>query len=217
MAGFQYSGESRSQGARPWPRTFEMDASTTLTIGDLLVPTTNGKLIKVAAQTTKPEFIANETKTSTATGGETIEVVDALRGGAIWVSKFTPMFADKVAGSGSATSIVLSDASLNFSSDDWKGGQIYCKETNEQRTITASSTTGAGPYVTTFTVTQPFSKSSTGLTFSATPLGLDVLAGKLIASTFDTLSQVIADLTGGPCQVIKVDLIKRLVYNVFIP
>lgn len=211
---FQFSGESRN-GTKPWTRPFEMSPSITLSIGDLLIPTTTGKLIKVAAQDARPEFVANETKTSTATGGEEIEVVDILRAAGIWKVGFTPMFASKTAGSGTTTSILLSDASLNFSANDWRGGKIYCHSTGEQRTITASSTSGSGPYDTTFTVTQPFSKTSTGLIFSATPLGPDVLAAKLIATTFDTISQVIADLTGGYAQIIRVDMRNKLLYAVF--
>lgn len=215
MPSFYFSGKSRN-GTRPWTEQYEIDASATITIGDLLIPSsTTGKIIKVAAQTARPEFVANETKTQTATGGETGETLDIMRGSGIWKVGFTPMFSSKTAGSGSTTSIVLSDASLNFSANDWRGGKIYCHNTGETRTITASSTSGSGPYDTTFTVTQPFSQTSTGLVFSATPLGLDVTAAKLIATTFDTITQVIADLTGGYAQILGVDMVNRLLYVVF--
>lgn len=213
MPSFQFSGESRN-GTKPWPRQFEMNASATITIGDLLIPTTTGKLIKVAAQDARPEFVANETKTATATGGEEIEVVDIGRAAMIWRVGFTPTVNNLLGQADGTTLIGEVIAPATYNADDYKGGKLYCKEYNETRTITASEAKTSGNAME-LTVSQPFSGTTVGKTLSATPLGLDVLAAKLIATNYNTISQVIADLTGGYAQIIRVDMVKRELYVVF--
>lgn len=197
----------------------EMAPSLTLATGDPCVIDSNGKVAKTGAQTDRPAFVATGAAVSTATGGETGNFLEIGRQQFIWKMPFTPLYNGVTAASGgSTTTVKLPNSPATYSTGDWIGGQVRCKETGEQRTITASDNPTAGNTLT-LTVTQPFSKTTDGLTFSATPLGRKVTAGKLVTSTFDAPSQAIADLTGGNLQIEDgegggVDLLQNLVYCV---
>lgn len=197
-------------GARPLLVEREMTPSVTITKGDFLeLP--NGKASKIGAQDDEPLFVANETKTSTATGGEKIECVAVGKLDSIWETAITPALNLLTGLSGSSTTAaVILSATTSYSLSDFVGGQLYCKELKQQRTITASTAVTA-PNNITLTVTQPFTESVEGKTLSATPLGLNRSAVKFIASTFNTPSQAIADLTGGHCDIQGVDMVRNVV------
>lgn len=204
---------------------YEGEPSTQFNAGAPCKFGTDGKLTPCSAQTDRPQAVNQASILTTAGGGEAPLVMDIGWTDSIWKAFITPKLNGVTAQTGGSTStvIVLSDAA--YSANDWVGGQVFIKELNMFATITAStSTSGASQNMTlTFTCAYvvgqkyqsgpPFAgtgqllpKVPDGLTIYATPLGLNVAAAKLIATTFDTVSQVIADKTGGYIQIIEVVL-----------
>jgi hypothetical protein len=202
------------RGGKVIPIEKEFVGSVALVDGDMLEISATGRLQKASAQNAKIQYIFDGAGV-TSTPDDPLLVLDAGLGDFEWSMPITPVLNDAVGkAGGSTTSIVIAQAVQNYAADDFKGGKIWCKETNEQRTITAS-TLSNNPSDVTFTVDKAFSKSSVGLTFRVTPLGLSRTACKLVAATFDVISQTIADLTGGNLQVMKVDLLNKVVYVMF--
>lgn len=207
---------------------YEQAPSVTIADGFLCDFGTDGKLKAVASQTARPQAVLKKASTSTANGGERAETLDIGWSDTIWSVPFVPQLNGVVAQAGGSASVirVLSDAAYN--ADDWKGGTVYIKELGLIATITASGApSGAGQNLD-LTITSAIkpqdaeisgmnglfatgagkllSGDPVGNTIYATPLGRDVLAAKLKASTFDTISQVIADQTGGFAQIMGVGL-----------
>lgn len=201
------------RGGRPIPFSLELEASLTLTAGQLGKPSANGKLQKISANTDSPFAVVNTDGISTATGGERIEVVSAGWRDFLWSFPITPALTGATGqAGGSTTLVVIPSPTVNYSANDFVGGQVLVG--TEQRTITASSAVTA-PANITLTVTQPFTGSTIGKTgIKATPLGINRTAVRW-ESTFETISQVISELTGGPINVWRVDLVENLVRGFF--
>lgn len=205
------------RGGRPIPFRKEMEVSLSLLEGQALEPSANGKLQKINANTDNPIWIVNTPATSTATDGAQVEVVSAGPKDFLWTFPIVPALGG-IAGAvgqagGSATQVVIPSPTTNYSSGDFIGGQVLVG--TEQRTITASSAVTA-PANITLTVSQPFSQTTVGKTgIKATPLGMDVVAARW-ESTFETISQVISELTGGPITVVQVDLDQNAVRGYFV-
>lgn len=190
----------------------EMLPSVTIAAGDPLIFDATGKVKKCTAKTDLPLYVAAETKTSTATGGEKIEVYEIGRGDLIWKVLFTPLYKNQVASAGgSTTSIILPSAPETYSANDWRGGKIFCVETRQLLTITASDNPSAGNPLT-LTVTQPLTSTSVGKTFHATFLGFDDTAVQLKGTVFDEPSQTIAEITGGKLRMMDVNLPYNEIY-----
>lgn len=207
---------------------YEGEASTAFLYGVPCKFDANGKLSPIAAQTDRPQGIAKYPVTTTATGGETILLQDIGWTDSIWKAYIVPQLNGVTAQTGGSTTsvIVLSDQA--YAAGAWIGGQVFIKELNMFATITASTvTTGSGqPMTLSFTTAYtasggtrvnsgvpPFAalgqvlpKVPDGLTIYATPLGLNVAAAKFDAATLSTISQAIADKTGGYFQVLEVVL-----------
>ncbi|HIA55382.1 MAG TPA: hypothetical protein EYN91_25415 [Candidatus Melainabacteria bacterium] len=202
------------RGGRPIPMQLEMEAGISIQAGQALEPSAAGKLQKINGNQDNPPWIANTPATSTATGGERVEVVHTGNKDHIWNFPITPALNNATGqAGGSATQVVIPSPTTNYSSGDFIGGQVLVG--TEQRTITASSAVTA-PANITLTVTQPFTGSTVGKTgIKATPLGADVVAARW-ESTLETISQVISELTGGPIAVVDVDLIRNVVHGYFV-
>lgn len=198
--------------ARPIPREVELEPSITVNRDSFLIKSANGKYQAPSANTDRPQAVSVASQTSTATGGEKALTLDIGFGQHIWRVPFTPVVNRLAAQAASTTTTIKVLAPATYSANDFRGGKIYCPQTGEQATIISSTAASSGASMD-LVVSKPFSLASTvGVLFSATPLGLTRTAVKLIATTFDAPSQVIADLTGGSLEIWDVDLRAGLVY-----
>lgn len=205
----------------------EFAPSKTYSAGILLEFDNAGKLVQVTSQTSRPQYVLTSDITTTANGGERGIVKDIGWGDAIWKVGFTPQINGLVAQSGGSTSVIRVLADQAYSANDFRGGRVFVKEQNKIAIITASSSAaGAGSNLdlTITSAVTPLDASINGMnnlfpakgallpadpvgsTIYATPLGTGVLASKLAATTFDSISQAIADKTGGFGQIMGVNL-----------
>lgn len=213
-------------GGRLLPVEYEMAPSITIANSIPLKFGLDGKLTPISAIADRPDAVSLADKTSTANGGEQALVGDIGFTESEWKCFITPLLNGVVAQAGGSTStiIVLGDAA--YSANDWRGGQVYIKEWNLLAIISASSACSGAGQPMTFTITsayqptdatisgEPFNNlpkgallpaAPDGKTIYATPLGRQVTAAKFHTG-FQTISQLIADRTGGYFKVMGVNL-----------
>ena len=232
-------------GGRPQLVQLEMEVSTTLKDGDPCNISSNGKVQKCQNQTDKPLFISAAAQVSTATGGETGLFMHASPYDAIWETSFTPTYNKVTAQSGgSTTTALIADAATVYSSNAFQGGQIGCWGNAAQGsnllsgtgaamtypsatifnqlnkgpllTITASSAVASPPGNCTLTVVTPFSNTPDGSIISVTPIGMQVVAGQLVATSLDSITQDPTKFTSGYLRVLNVDVMKGLAEVMFL-
>jgi hypothetical protein len=157
------------------------------------------------------------------------DVIPAQNGMGIWRVSFTPKFLNVVAnGGGSATSIILPNSPNTWGANALVGGTLYCASTNQQLQITASSSVTAGNPITLTTVAplgQPGATiSSSGLTFSCTPLGRGMsgykfdTSGGTVANSGYIPSQLgvgSADASGGFNTIFEIDLQNQFIFVIW--
>lgn len=177
----------------------QLAASQTVAVGDALT-VSNGELTVATSSTTQIDAIAAEA----AVSGTTDIVKPACypaRGEKCWEVGFTPLHDNVTASGGSTTTAVIAQA--GYSGNEVRYGFMYLHGTRELRRISASSATSGGNI--TLTTEEPFSRAVVnGDKISTVPFGIE--ADPKLA-TKATLSSAVADATGGPVRVKKVDML----------
>lgn len=207
MAGFSWV--KSLTGTRDIRRTGHVIAavSTTFTKGDAL-KFTGGKLA-AAGTTDVVEYIADATKTTAASDEETLDVIKV--DGNLFLVSFTPLLNDIAVNSGSTTTALA--ALTDGTSDDLKGGLVYCKETGDTRIITANTYSSN---VVTITVGKAFSRALTSSdTIRVVPFGYGSKAVQLSGAS--TIATTRAAATGGKVAIYGVSMAKKQAEVFFIP
>lgn len=165
----------------------------------------SGKAIKCSGQTDKPDFIFAEAKVSGAADLVLVRVIPTLRGFRRFSTIFTPLVNGLAAQSGSSETVVKV-ALTDGSADDLNGGLVYIPELDEVRNILDSSYSSN---VVTITVLTAFSRAITvNDTVVVVPFNVGY-SPKLKSSTFDTISNAIADKNNGYCKLHKIDMKRK--------
>lgn len=214
-------------GASAVIRNHEMEPSLSLIDGMLLEFAATSKVQQISNVANLPIGVCAGNADSTANGGESTKVLDIGLDDSIWKCYITPKLNGVVALAGGSTSTIKVPSDAAYNANDWKGGYVYIKEMGLVAKITASDNPSGAAQPMTFTITsalKPHSISGEsdlfpasgallpsapdGMTIYATPLGQTIAAAKL-TSDFKTISQLIADKTGGHAQILEVHLEAR--------
>lgn len=205
MAGFSYKRARNGSVKDHYRKDAQLAASQTVLKGDALI-LANGELrVATSSDTSGIDFIADQAMTSGTTDIKRPMCVPFKGSNLVAEVPVTPILNEVVATSGSTTTAAVPTSGL--SGNDLQYGVIYCKALNEQRVISASTATSSGS--STITVVEPFSRAiAAGDIISVVPFGIGAdpkLADK------KSLSSAVADKTGGPVLVQKVDLKRKVV------
>lgn len=205
MSSFRYKRNLGGDCSDHPRKDMQLAASQTVLKGNALVRE-NGELrVATASDTSKIDCVAAEDMTSSTTDIKKPKVIAATGTVNVFENDIDPLLDEVVATGGSTTTAAVPTSGL--SSNDLRYGLMYCKELNEQRVISASTATSSGS--STLTTVEPFSRAiAAGDTISAIPFGVGAdpkLADK------DSVSCAVADKTGGPVIVEKVDLKRQMV------
>ncbi len=195
-----------------------------------------GSLVNLSANPPVPNQIGNGYNATAGPGGNQAvmstggfaEVIPAQNGMGIWRTTFTPVVPTFVSSTtGSPTSIICPSSPATYSAGAFVGGTLYCKSTNQQLQITASSSVTVGNPIT-FTTVAPIGQpgatiNADGLQFSATPLGRGMTGLKFsslvsVAADGYVPSQLgvgSADWSGGFIQIFDVDIQNGYVFVIF--
>lgn len=205
MSGFSFKRTRGGDGDDYLRRDAQLAASQTVLKGDALI-LENGELrVATASDTSYIDCIAAQDMTSSTTDIKKPMTIAARGAGNVFEDTITPLLSSVTATGGSTTTAIVPTSGL--SSNDLRYGFVYCKELNEQRVISASTATSGG--VSTLTVVEPFSRAiAAGDTISAIPFGVG--ADPKLASK-NSISSAVADKTGGPVIVEKVDLKRQVI------
>ncbi len=176
----------------------QLAASQTAAVGDAFV-VSNGELTAASNATPQIDAIIAEAALSGTTDIVRPAHVPA-RGEKIWDVGCAPLHDGVTASGGSTTTAIIAQA--GYVGNELQYGVMYLKGTNEHRRISASSATSGGNI--TLTTEEPFSRAVVnGDVISTVPFGIE---GDPKLATKATLSSAVADKTGGPVRVKRVNL-----------
>lgn len=205
MANFRYKRNLGGDCSDHPRKDMQLAASQTVAKGNALIRA-NGELrVATSSDTSGIDCIAAEAKSSSTTDIVKPMVIPAKATQNVFENDITPLLDAVTATGGSTTTAIVPTSGL--SSNDLQYGTMFCKETGEQRRISASTATSGG--LSTLTTEEPFSRAiAAGDTISAIPFGVGA-DPKLSDKT--AISCAVADKTGGPVYVEKIDLKRKMI------
>jgi len=232
MAGFRYSRPLAQSAGDQMVADTILGASQTINEGDCITlpaagGATSGTLIVSTSAATKVDFVAAESMATGATGFQTPNALvldtNVIPKPKCYVgsgsdNEFVITIAPLVGTvQGGATTTVITAANASFagaSANDYRGGMAYVTSQGPkfQQPIVASGVASGNNIA--FTLLSPLpSAPVAGDTMTVVPFGIGG-APKLL--TKNTLSCAVADKTGGPVEVMKIDLKNKSVYVRFL-